>query len=150
MGPAAGFLLIGAALLAVGVLGAKGAQLTSGAQQAVTTQVGSAPAGGAMYGQVPFSLVAQIGKSKGWSDAQIQDWWQHLIPSESDGTLTDTNPTTKAYGIAQGITGPGWYYQHGGNPNTVEGQLTGMANYIEGRYHDPSAAWAFHQVHNWY
>jgi hypothetical protein len=115
-----------------------------------TGAIADIPAGGKTYGQVSYDQVASIGQSHGWTTAQINDWFYRLIPSESDGTITDTNKTSGAYGIAQGITGPGWYYQHGGNPNTVTGQLTAMANYIATRYGDPSAAWTFHKKNNWY
>lgn len=108
------------------------------------------PSGGATYGQLHFNTVQAIGQAHGWTAAQIADWWDNLIPSESDGTLTDTNKTSGAYGAAQGITGPSWYYQYGGNPNTEIGQLTAMANYIAQRYGNPSAAWAFHKKNNWY
>lgn len=105
---------------------------------------------GKTYGQVTYSQVAAIGQRKGWSKAQVDDWFNHLIPSESNGTVTDTNPSSGAYGIAQGITGPKWYAQYGGDSRTVGGQLTAMANYIALRYGNPSAAWSFHQQHNWY
>lgn len=108
------------------------------------------PAGGKVYGQISYDQVAAIGKAKGWNTAQINDWFYHLIPSESNGTLNATNPKSHAYGVAQGITGPSWYRDHGGDAGTVTGQLTAMANYIDQRYGDPSAAWSFHQQHNWY
>lgn len=111
----------------------------------------TAPAGaGGTYGQVSYSQVAAIGQSHGWDQKQIDDWFYNLIPSESDGTITDTNKQSGAYGIAQGINGPPWYSQHGGDPNTVVGQLTAMGNYIAQRYGNPSAAWAFHKQNNWY
>jgi hypothetical protein len=74
----------------------------------------------------------------------------NVIVSESNGTLTDTNPSSNAYGIAQFINGPSEYYTYGGNPNTLVGQLTAMANYIAQRYGNPANAWSFHQAHNWY
>lgn len=111
---------------------------------------GIIPSGGTTYGQVRYDQVAAIGQAHGWTKKQIDDWFYNLIPSESDGTITDTNKSSGAYGIAQGITGPGWYRQHGGDANTVTGQLTGMANYIANRYQNPSNAWAFHKKNNWY
>jgi hypothetical protein len=43
------------------------------------------------------------------------------------------------------------YYQYGGNPGTILGQLTAMANYIaSSRYGDPSAAWAHEESAGWY
>lgn len=105
---------------------------------------------GQTYGQVTYADVAAIGHAKGWSDREIQDWFYRLIPSESNGTITDRNSVSGAYGIAQGITGPSWYKAHGGDPNTVHGQLLAMANYIAERYGNPTIAWQFHQTHNWY
>jgi hypothetical protein len=102
------------------------------------------------YGQISYATVAAIGQNKGWNKQQIDDWFYRLIPSESPGTLTAQNPTSNAYGIAQFINGPREYYTYGGNPNTVQGQLTAMANYISQRYGDPSTAWAFHKKNNWY
>ena len=92
------------------------------------------------------SLVAQMSRRMGWDPTP----WLKIIMRESGGSMTATNPTSGAYGIAQGITGPKWYYQHGGNPNTMVGQLTAMANYIRGRYGSPTNAWDFWQSHNWY
>jgi hypothetical protein len=52
------------------------------------------------------------------------------------------NPHSQAYGIAQFINGPTEYYEYGGNPGTVIGQLTGMFNYVKARYGDPISAYA--------
>jgi len=70
--------------------------------------------------------------------------------AESGWSMTAKNPTSDAYGIAQGITGPSWYYQYGGDPNTAKGQITGFLNYIKQRYGKPSAAWAHEQSSHWY
>lgn len=125
-----------------------GAASTS-SSTASTPPANGLPSGGQSHGIVSKGALRAIGASHGWSGQQIDDW-MNVISSESDGTLTDTNPSSGAYGIAQGITGPKWYYQYGGNPNTLRGQLTAMANYMSQRYGDPSAAWAFHQKNNWY
>jgi hypothetical protein len=130
--------------------------LGSGASSSSDTSGGSSdtgatlPSGGKTHGQVSYDMVAAIGQNKGWSKQQIDDWFYRLIPSESPGTITAQNPTSPAYGIAQFIDGPKEYYTYGGNPNTVQGQLIAMANYIAHRYGNPSVAWAFHQKHNWY
>jgi len=101
------------------------------------------------HGLVTTAALAQIAAQHHWNAAEVADWMR-VIVSESNGTLTDKNPGSGAYGIAQFINGPGEYYTYGGNPNTLTGQLTAMANYIAQRYGNPSAAWAFHQAHNWY
>lgn len=74
-----------------------------------------------------------------------------LVMRESGWSMTATNPTSGAYGIAQGITGPSWYYQWpGGNPNTLFGQLTGLFDYIASRYGNPALAWAHETNVGWY
>ena len=69
---------------------------------------------------------------------------------ESGWSLTARNPSSGAYGIAQFINGPGEYYQYGGNPNTVAGQVIAFFNYIRQRYGNPSAAWAHELNYGWY
>lgn len=122
---------------------------SSGASGTATTETPPSSSG-KTYGQVSYDQVAAIAQRMGWSSQEAEVWFNNLIPSESNGTTTDTNPKSGAYGIAQGITGPKWYYTYGGDPNTVPGQLTAMANYIRQRYGSPSAAWSFHKSHNWY
>jgi hypothetical protein len=110
---------------------------------------GSLPHGGTTHGLVSTSALISIGKKYGWTGQQIADW-MNVIVAESNGTLTDTNPSSGAYGIAQFINGPSEYSQYGGNSTTLLGQLTAMANYIRQRYGTPSAAWAHEQSDHWY
>jgi hypothetical protein len=110
---------------------------------------GTLPSGGQTHGLVSMAALAAIGASHGWSGQQITDW-MNVVKQESNGTLTDTNPSSGAYGIAQFIQGPSQYAQYGGNSTTLTGQLTAMANYIAQRYGNPSAAWAHEQASNWY
>ena len=72
------------------------------------------------------SMVNSMASSRGWSSAD----WMKVIMRESGGSMTAKNASSGAYGIAQGIDGPQWYAEHGGNANTLQGQLTAMANYI--------------------
>lgn len=123
---------------------------TATAPTASSTAAGSTlPTGGAQHGLVSMAALAAIGAKHGWTGQQLTDW-MNIIQSESNGTLTDTNPSTGAYGIAQFINGPGEYAQYGGSATTLVGQLTAMANYIAQRYGDPSSAWAFHKANTWY
>lgn len=124
--------------------------LAAGGGQAPPTAP-AAPTGapGAKHGLVTTAQLQLIGRAHGWSGQQISDWMS-VIQAESNGTLTDTNPSSGAYGIAQFIQGPSEYYSYGGNPTTLIGQLTAMANYIAGRYGTPSAAWAHEQANHWY
>lgn len=156
-------LLVGGVLIDAGIKGASIADVVKG-QAAVTplsgnagtpnagqsgSTAGPAPTSGTVVGLVTWAQLHAIGAAHGWTPDQISDWGS-LIKSESNGTLTDKNPSSNAIGIAQGITGPGWYAAHGGSFNTVTGQLTAMANYISQRYGNPSAAWAFHKANSWY
>lgn len=107
------------------------------------------PTGGTQHGLVSMAALAVIGARHGWTGQQLIDW-MNIIMSESNGTLTDTNTSSGAYGIAQFINGPSEYATYGGDATTLTGQLTAMANYIAQRYGNPSNAWTFHQAHNWY
>jgi hypothetical protein len=69
---------------------------------------------------------------------------------ESGWSLTARNPSSGAYGIAQFINGPSEYYQYGGNPNTVSGQVIAFFNYIRQRYGNPGAAWQHELNFGWY
>jgi phage-related protein len=69
---------------------------------------------------------------------------------EAGYSLTATNPTSGAYGLAQFINGPSEYFQYGGSPFTAMGQLVGMFNYIRQRYGTPSAAWGHEVNFGWY
>jgi hypothetical protein len=113
---------------------------------ATTTSTGPssipAPAGGGTaIGEVTYGDLNALASRMGWDSSQVADWIS-VIEKESGGRLTAQNPTSPAYGIAQGITGPSWYAAHGGNADTVIGQLTAMANYIRDRYGDPAGALA--------
>jgi hypothetical protein len=156
VGAAGGVLLVGVGVLAIIMLGAKMASGSTGQSSSSTgTGAGGAssptlPSGGkTVVGLVTWADINLIGAAHGWTQAQISDW-ASVIKSESNGTLTDTNPSSGAYGIAQFINGPGEYAQYGGDSHTLTGQLTAMANYIAQRYGNPSAAWSFHVAHNWY
>ncbi len=69
---------------------------------------------------------------------------------EAGYSLTATNPTSGAYGVAQFINGPSEYYQWGGNPFTAAGQFTAMFRYIASRYGTPVSAEAHEQMFGWY
>jgi len=104
---------------------------------------------GTVVGDVTWGELNSIAAQHGWNSSEVQAW-ARVIQAESNGTTTDTNPTSGAYGIAQFINGPGEYARYGGSADTVTGQLTAMANYIAQRYGTPTAAWVFHVNHGWY
>jgi hypothetical protein len=95
------------------------------------------------------NMVRQASARHGWSGTQVQDWL-NVINAESGGSLTITNPSSGAYGLAQFIQGPSEYYTYGGDPHTMAGEVTAMGNYIAQRWHTPAAAWANEQSQHWY
>jgi len=98
--------------------------------------------------ELAFSLLRQHGWGNQWNS------FNALENAEAGWSLTARNPSSGAYGMAQFINGPSEYYQYGGNPFTALGQLTGMMNYIAGRYGSPNAAWSQYYHHpggiGWY
>lgn len=96
------------------------------------------------------AIARQILQPYGWSTGTQ---WQDFVKTENREAgwqMTAKNPGSGAYGLAQFIDGPSEYYKYGGNPDTAQGQLKGMANYIKGRYGSPSGAWAHEQNSGWY
>jgi hypothetical protein len=89
-------------------------------------------------------LAAAYGWSGQWSAINA------VAMRESGWSMTARNPSSGAYGIAQFINGPSEYYQYGGNPNTLAGQVTAFYNYMRDRYGSPSGAWAHELQYGWY
>jgi hypothetical protein len=107
------------------------------ATAAAASFVGSQGASGGII----QSLMKNMAAAKGWTGAE----WDALASveaREAGWSMTATNPSSGAYGLAQFINGPSEYAQYGGNSTTAMGQITGMLNYISSRYGDPEAAWA--------
>jgi len=94
--------------------------------------------------------VTQIAGEHGWDASEITAWLAVIADEDASGSLTATNPSSGAYGIAQFIDGSGEYSTYGGSADTLIGQLTAMANYIEQRYGTPSAALAHENALHWY
>jgi hypothetical protein len=95
------------------------------------------------------SILKATAATFGWTGAE----WTALYNvemAEAGFSLTATNPSSGAYGMAQFINGPSEYAQYGGNSTTAAGQSIAMCNYIKGRYRTPSAAWAHEQAYHWY
>lgn len=95
------------------------------------------------------AAASKIAQGNGWNQAE-QNAWGLVINRESGGRMDAQNPTSDAYGIAQFINGPSEYAQYGGDVNTLQGQLTAMANYIKQRYGTPANAWAHELSAGWY
>jgi hypothetical protein len=95
------------------------------------------------------ALMQSMAASVGWTGAE----WTALAEveaREAGFSLTATNPSSGAYGLAQFIDGPSEYAQYGGNSTTAAGQITAMLNYISSRYGDPIAAEAHEVEYGWY
>lgn len=133
-------------------------QAFSGAGSTSSTPAASGPltaikptASGSVSQAQWLTVANSLAKSKGWTASEVADWLAIDLQHEDESlSLTAKNPTSPAYGLAQGITGPSWYYGYGGNPNTLLGQLTAMANYIQERYQTPTAALAHENAYGWY
>lgn len=165
-GAASGSLgaLISSAASSIGNVAVKGSGVLASVLRHATSKVmkaagkGDSGSGGATgkisaSGVTPGSwlkVATQIAKKMGWGGADISAWEGVENIEDPAYSLTAQNPTSPAYGLAQGITGPKWYYGEGGNPNTIVGQLIAMANYMKGRYVNPIAALAHEHSHGWY
>jgi hypothetical protein len=125
------------------------AAFKAAASSAASAGAGSAGAVGGAAGAVQ-ALVRSMAAARGWTGALWNDL-NAVEMREAGWNLNARNPTSGAYGIAQGISGPSWYYQWpGGNPGTAVGQGTGFLDYIAQRYGSPAGAWAHEQAYNWY
>jgi hypothetical protein len=113
------------------------ASAVAGATGAVAGQAGSAQ-------RYARSILGAYGWAGQWGALNA------VAMRESGWSLTARNPSSGAYGIAQFINGPSEYYQYGGNPGTVAGQVIAFFNYIRLRYGNPSAAWAHELNFGWY
>jgi hypothetical protein len=89
----------------------------------------------------------------GWSPSQNPAQWaalDKLWTRESGWSITATNPTTGAYGIAQALP-PDKYATAGKAWRTSAAiQIRWGLEYIRQRYGTPEAAWAHEQAHGWY
>ena len=93
--------------------------------------------------------LASAANKMGWGGSQ----WAALFDvemREAGFSLTATNPTSGAYGMAQFIGGPAEYAQYGGSSTTAAGQATAMVNYIAQRYGNPQNAWNHELAYGWY
>lgn len=109
---------------------------------------GGINASGVTNSSAEAALKAAAAKA-GWTGAQ----WQALYEvemREAGFSLTATNKSSGAYGMAQFINGAGEYADYGGNSSTAAGQAVAMVNYIKQRYGTPAAAEAHEQTYGWY
>lgn len=86
----------------------------------------------------------------GWDTGAEWQALNFVEMREAGYSLTATNPTSGAYGMAQFIDGPSEYATYGGNSTTYDGQAVAMVNYIKQRYGDPIAAANHEKTDGWY
>lgn len=147
------------AMEALGTPGDMGAawlqQIHNGVENYVNAQTAKAQStsksiSGAGVSNASAEAALQSAAAKeGWTGAE----WTALYDvemREAGFSLTATNPSSGAYGMAQFINGAGEYAQYGGNSSTAAGQATAMVNYIAQRYGTPEAAWAHELAYGWY
>ena len=134
--------------------GGSSARTSNGSSGSPNTVTKSAAGAGTSSIPTSSSKVAaiakQIAQKYGWATGQQWDAFVKVENREASWNLTAQNPSSSAYGLAQFINGPQDYYKYGGNPNTAQGQLTAMFNYIKQRYGSPAGAWAKEQSAGWY
>ena len=161
-------LLVGGVLMEAGVTGSSLASVLRGQpdhSKATATSSSStgtagtvtppASSGSPQQAQVTAAAI-KIAQAKGWSQQELDAWLQ-IIDHESGFNPQATNSsTTAAYGLGQFFSpAPGnpilpraqqlarnfqKYVEYGGNPTTINGQLTGMANYIQRTWGTPQVA----------
>ena len=106
---------------------------------------GSAGGGAAVeFGPVQEQVRA-IAARFGWNQGPEWDALVRLVQKESSWNPAAANATTSARGLFQKMTSI-----HGPIEGSPGGQAMWGLNYIKGKYGSPSAAWRFHQGHNWY
>lgn len=121
------------------------AKIAAAAAAVPTAATGGVPANMGIVATMMRNMAA----ARGWTGPQ----WDALYAvenREAGFSMTATNPSSGAYGLAQFINGPSEYAQYGGNSTTATGQITGMLNYIAQRYGSPEAAWAHEVNFGWY
>lgn len=97
------------------------------------------------------ALGEKMNAAKGWAShwGALDAMWI----KESGWDRFADNPTSDAYGIPQGMMGPGGSVPPPGYmppESDAAVQIAWGLDYIAGRYGDPSAAWSFHQANGYY
>lgn len=140
--------------LGIGMAQAQGvfqkASAASAAAAAKAVTGGGAVGSGGVSNASGVAALKSAAAKHGWTSAAEWAALNNVEMREAGYSLTATNPTSGAYGMAQFINGASEYAQYGGNSTTYAGQATAMTNYIASRYGDPIAAWAHEQAFGWY
>lgn len=100
----------------------------------------------------PVDPIYVVAAKHHWNGAQVRYWldvlWRESTSSLGHYRLWAVNGN--CVGIGQLNGGWGAYARYGGSASTALGQLTGMGNYIAGRYGSPEGAEAHEVTHGWY
>lgn len=139
VGQAAGGFAIGAVNAAKKAIQAKLEKLMT------FISFGGGPATGTPGDPSVTAAVRAVATSMGWGDGAEWDAIMKIVAKESGWNPLAANPTSSARGLFQKMTSI-----HGPVEGTPEGQAQWGLNYIRSRYGTPTAAWAFHQAHNYY
>jgi cell wall-associated NlpC family hydrolase len=89
----------------------------------------------------------------GWSPSQDPGQWDaldKLWTRESRWSVTATNQTSGAYGIAQALPGSKMASIAANWKTSAQTQIAWGLSYIKARYGTPEAAWEHEQAHGWY
>jgi len=110
-----------------------------------TTSVSATVSSSASPRQIAQSLLSGYG----WNSSQWNALYQ-LWEQESGWSVTATNPTSGAYGIAQ--ANPASQMASTGSDYTTDAttQIKWGLRYIKERYGSPEAAWAHEEADGWY
>lgn len=136
--------------MSVPIVGIAGEALVNAmAKQLVAAQAAAAISLAGVSNASALAALQTAAAKAGWTGVQ----WAALEAveeREAGFSLTATNPSSGAYGMAQFINGASEYAQYGGNSTTAAGQAVAMVNYIKQRYGTPAAAWQHELDFGWY
>lgn len=119
------------------------------AAASLTPELGEPSVSGGSASGNGADLMRQISKQRGWN---FGDWWS-LDASETSHGANLSNPTSTARLRGQFLDSNYGKYGPGSDPRqnpSMSQQIEAMAAYIAERYGNPTKAWAFHRVHNYY
>ncbi|GAA4845471.1 hypothetical protein GCM10023201_40900 [Actinomycetospora corticicola] len=89
--------------------------------------------------------VRQVAARYGWDQGPEWDAIARIVQKESSWNPNAASPISSARGLFQKMTS-----LNGPVEPTPAGQAAWGLSYIQRRYGTPTAAWAWHQSHNWY
>lgn len=100
----------------------------------------------------PHDPIYVVAAKHHWNRTQV-GYWLDVLWRESRSSLGHYDlwaVNGNCVGVGQLNGGWGAYARYGGSARTALGQLTGMGNYIAGRYGSPAGAEAHEIADGWY